>query len=261
MEELNNTLASLQLDDFSSAKIKIDQLFLEWLSLEGQAVLEAIFSAEDSLSGDEDGLISSRSSDSSASQTGGSHGLGPIPPRSPTNTKKSPKKRTQSEMLNNTNPNAGSVTLSVVVESSNANEGPLPTGGERASGSSLTAKDEIEKDDENEAQISARRRSNFDSIPLFYIPGGSKQKDQKTRIRQGDLTISLCSDNSNYSSSSFLCGIPKFCAKYLVFNRFLFVCMLKATALKKISCPGGCLKLSRTSQDILTASLWAASCT
>jgi hypothetical protein len=195
MDELNSTLASLQLDDFSSAKIKIDQLFLEWLSLEGQAVIEAIFCSEDLVSSDDEGIVTSRSSESLASQIGVSHGQGPIPPRSPTNAKKSPKKRTQSEMQNNTNSNIGSsVALSPVAESSNISEGSTTVGGERPLGNSLILKDETE-DSENEAQISARRRSNFDSIPLFYTPGGSRQKDQKSRIRQGS--------NFNISASRF----------------------------------------------------------
>ena len=190
MDELNNTLTSLHLDEFSSAKIKIDQLFFEWLALEGQAVIEAIIAADDLLGSDDEGISSSKISESSSSQAGASHGQGPIPPRSPTNTKKSPKKRTQSEMQNNTNPNVGSgASSSLLAENSTSSSsgGVLQIGGERSQIKPFTSKDEIEKDNEDQAQISARRRSNFDIIPLFYVPGGAKQKDQKLRVRQGML--------------------------------------------------------------------------
>lgn len=186
MDDLNSTLASLQLEDFSSAKIKIDQLFVEWLSSEGLTVIDAILCSDDLLSSDDEGGISSRNGDSFS---GLSHGLGPIPPRSPTNTKKSPKKRTQSEMQNNTNSNIGNnPSLSLAAENLKSIEGLGPAGLDKVQGNSLASKDEVDGDSENEAQISARRRSNFDSIPLFYVPGSSRQKDQKSRIRQGDYS-------------------------------------------------------------------------
>ena len=188
MEELNNVLASLHLDEFSSAKIKIDQLFFEWLVFEGQAVIDAIIAADDLLGSDDEGIVSSRSSESSSSQTGSSHGQGPIPPRSPTNTKKSPKKRTQSEMQNNTHSNIGgsaSPPSTLEKAATSTSEGILQPGGDRIQSNSFPSKDEIVIDNEDQAQISARRRSNFDSIPLFFIPGGSRQKDQKLRVRQG----------------------------------------------------------------------------
>lgn len=184
MEDLNSTLASLQLEDFASAKIKIDQLFVEWLSSEGLSFIDAILCSDDLLSSDDEGGISCRNGDSFS---GLSHGLGPIPPRSPTNAKKSPKKRTQSEMQNNTNSNiSNNTSLSLAAENSKSTEGVGLAGVDQTQGSSSASKDEADGDSENEAQISARRRSNFDSIPLFYVPGGSRQKDQKSRIRQGD---------------------------------------------------------------------------
>lgn len=184
MEDLNSTLASLQLEDFASAKIKIDQLFAEWLSTEGLQFIDAILCSDDLLSSDDEGGLSCRNGDSFS---GLSYGLGPIPPRSPTNTKKSPKKRTQSEMQNNTNSNiSNNTSLSLAAENSKSTEGLGLAGVDQAQGSSSASKDEADGDSENEAQISARRRSNFDSIPLFYVPGGSRQKDQKSRIRQGN---------------------------------------------------------------------------
>ena len=199
MEELNNILASLQLDEFSSAKIKIDQLFFEWLALEGHAVIDAIISAEDLVNSDDEGIVSSRSSESLSSTGAGgaavASGPGPIPPRSPTNAKKSPKKRTQAEMQSTTNQKTGSGTTSSLIENSvlSSAEGvPLAGGdkGDRAQNNSFV-KEEIEKDNEDEVQISARRRSNFDRIPLFYVPGGCRQKDPKLRVRQGMWEDSL----------------------------------------------------------------------
>jgi hypothetical protein len=169
MDELNSTLASLQLGDFSSAKIKIDQLFFEWLCIEGQIVIDSVLLKEEPLSDDESINSSKCNIDLLHSLQGISQSQTPLPPRSPTNTKKSPKKRTQSEMQNNTNPN----DISVLVPENSVNESSLSS---NLNAFKLLEEDENDlhdNDNDSEAQISARRRSNFDSIPLFYVPGDS----------------------------------------------------------------------------------------
>ena len=78
--------SSIQLSDFPSTKIKIDQFFMDWLALEGEEVVTVLASkistGDDGFKQDVDFALQA-------------------PPRSPPPNRKSPKKRTQSEMLSN----------------------------------------------------------------------------------------------------------------------------------------------------------------
>lgn len=142
-------LASLQLSDFPSAKIKIDELFLAFLCESETSKLVDYLLDE----------VASASSDGSTSPIPRSPpDTSPLqPPRSP--VAKSPKKRSQSEMQQ-----ASGVASSVSDVSST---------------SSLTSP----CSDDAPPATSARRRSNIDSIPPFFVPGRHRRS---YRLSHGD---------------------------------------------------------------------------
>lgn len=198
---LNFNLLSLQEKDFPSARIKIDELFFEWLNNDvTRRFIDTIFD-EEVISSPLDELTSSESeykiiNPAVHKSIQEMRANSSQPPRSP--TKKSPKKRTQAEMLNN---RSGGVIKDSV--NNNAVEN-IPS-------------------QEGDYSISARRpRSNFDSIPLFYHAGQNIRSNSR-RIQEDQLSNRLGEIESFFKTyangvpvekfvhvTKRLCGIPSF---------------------------------------------------
>ena len=226
VDDVETILSSLELYDFPSAKIKIDQLFLEWLSSDGRAVIESVLeNVAVSTDDDEESSVSSMKNGttdlSSASSSVG-------PPRSPT-SRKSPKKRTQSEMQSTTtvhgegtgdnSGNTGAIGSGidglVVVPNNVSDEGRGSVGSEgHATLSVVVAKGEIDGK-------AGRRRANFDSIPQFYIPAGPRRYGH--RLEEDHLAKRLPEIEAFFRDfpdgvpvekfvhmTKRLCGIPSF---------------------------------------------------
>ena len=165
MSDLNflSTDPLLQISNYPSAKIKLDQLFNEWIKSEGSATICTLLLDSLSLGPQETSYKIDRNSSAS------SHG----PPRS-ASSKKSPKKRTQSEMLS-------TLKSSSVASTSNDIS--------RLSLNSDT-EDQTDTPEENNA---LRRRSNFDKLPVFYTPGekshlaGASNEDDKLVTRLSEI--------------------------------------------------------------------------
>jgi serine/threonine-protein phosphatase 2A regulatory subunit B'' len=179
----------LQMSNFPSAKIKLDQLFNEWIKMEGSATICTLLL--DSLS------LGPQESSYKIDRNSSSHG----PPRAVNMPKKSPKKRTQSEMLSN-------LKSSSIISTSND-----------ISRLSLHSDGEDQTPEENNA---LRRRSNFDKIPVFFSPGeksahlGYVNDDDKLVNRLTEIESFFKPFPSGIPVEKFvhvtkrLCGIPSF---------------------------------------------------
>jgi hypothetical protein len=153
MEELGLSFSNVHLNSFPSAKLKVDELFNEWLSLEGGAALCSILMEAAALSGE---------NDSESGEHGRSLAQLSIMPRA---TFKSPKKRTQSEMQSKPTESA--------VHSTPPKE--TPAAATPAAAIAL----EAGTDSADEDHSVKGRRANFDKIPVFYVPG---KKNNHLRI-------------------------------------------------------------------------------
>lgn len=169
---LLNNLAS-----FSSAKIKLDELFIEFLLSEGNNNLIPLLSQGiKNLNVDSDEEDNINAANEFKSSGGSKSG---IPSSSPNAiTRKSPKKRTQAEMAAASNsPNATGSS------SGNNSAGVASVPAEDKSGTATLSVLNDEKDTklsavaeslagaEDESHLAMRRRANVDSIPPFYHPG------------------------------------------------------------------------------------------
>lgn len=150
------SLGGIKFEDYPSAATKLSDLFAEWLSYEStKRLIEEI--SDDLASKGEICSASSREDRLAVMQ----------PPRSP--TKPSPKKRSQSEMADQSS-----------VGSSLTQESTSPPGSSSAakmlSSLSLDGKSGNEDDsfDGSDGGALSRRRANFDSIPVFFQPKDSK---------------------------------------------------------------------------------------
>jgi hypothetical protein len=218
MDDLSSILASLQFSDFPSAKIKIDQYFSEWLLSEGAEIIELLSEKysdhEDSYSSES--VSSSYGTNNSKPPTPSVlHGTSIVspttssqqaPPRSP--NKKSPKKRTQSEMQ------SSRISPSASTDSDNDS-------GCGAINPSLGNSMSFD-DSESGTQLAARRKTNFDTIPVFYIPGQNNRAN-KYRIEEDQLAKRLPDIEAFFKPfpqgipvdrfvhvTKRLCGIPSF---------------------------------------------------
>jgi serine/threonine-protein phosphatase 2A regulatory subunit B'' len=148
MDEISSSLSSMQINlrDFPSAKIKVDEYFREWLSLESTTNFVEMAVTE----------VSSANLESEQSSHGGDNPTFPShqPPRSP--SKKSPKKRTLDDSASAVD-SAGGGTLAPRVLSSRPALASVPQA--EMNGGSASA-------------------SSFDSIPVFYRPGMSPRGQQ-----------------------------------------------------------------------------------
>lgn len=227
-EGINGLLSSLELIDFPSAKIKIDQLFVEWLSSDGKAVIESVLEntvTDADVISDEEGSVVSKSGSGVVEFSSSSHG----PPRSPT-SRKSPKKRTQSEMQSATAEEAGVDAGAVKGGAVDTPPIPLHVDDPRTatgdnihippSSSSSGFKGESESVG-SESQKAGRRRANFDSIPQFYVPSGPKRSGH--RIEEDQLSKRMPEIEAFFRDfpegvpvekfvhmTKRLCGIPSF---------------------------------------------------
>lgn len=143
MDETHTGPNALLVGDFHSAKLKIDQYYVDWLLQEGEEIIDALVNhvniqdLNSSFPPVAKPVFSSDQFIASAE-----------PPRSP--NKKSPKKRSQSEMLNK-------IHVSEFVEQL---------------GASMSSKSVASDDGDTVTEFTtSRRRNNFDSIPRFYVPG------------------------------------------------------------------------------------------
>lgn len=141
------TKMTMSLSNYSSAKIKLEQFYLEFLLSEGDTLLDALLEEFQKTQ-----ICSEKSPDFLLKAPEGfSNGA--------SNLFRSPKKRTQSEMLyedpNNSAAIATTCSKSTVRKSSE----------EKESNSILSISDDLQE------ISSSRRRSNFDVIPKFYFKG------------------------------------------------------------------------------------------
>lgn len=212
--------SGIQLSDFPSVKLKADQFLSEFLSLEGQGLINDI-------------MFNQRSIHSLKSNVNGF-----APPLSPTN-KKSPKKRTQAEMLNTNNSKnsclneltndkdrigdataSGSHSNSDNFKSSSNNSSSardLLDDSQDYSSIDTISKASNKINEGSEELSTCRRRSNFDSIPLFYFHGqkpsayiritsstadGIDQTSSSTLSSSSSITSNAPPSNTNSSSSA-----------------------------------------------------------
>jgi serine/threonine-protein phosphatase 2A regulatory subunit B'' len=189
MEEIQAAFGSLALSKFPSAKIKADELFLQWLSSsEGASAVLSVL----------DEHVKGYSSLSSPSSSSSMHNDGPLPngrgstmepPRSP--HRKSPKKRTQTEMQqehavsassssNNHNVTGESQDDAMMHVSKTAEmlmTGPASRQNHESSSSSMMTEDTIGgivgMDGEGKEYVDRNnhtRHKAIDVIPPFYTP-------------------------------------------------------------------------------------------
>lgn len=142
--EINFSLNSFELSDYPSAKIKIDEFILEWLNINETSKLIDYLLDEVSLRLSEGTLTSNNNN--SNSNIPDIPNINP-PPRSP-NSNRSPKKRLQSEISN-------------ISTDNNHNNGNNNKGDKN-----FNTRGSNESEDDTQT---TRRRSNIDSIPVFFI--------------------------------------------------------------------------------------------
>lgn len=184
MEELGLSFSNVHLNNFPSAKLKVDELFNEWLSLEGGAALCSILlDAASICSADSDGDLGENGRPMSLSHLS-------ILPRS---TFKSPKKRTQSEMQ--------SAKSSESPSQSSTPPKEIPAAATPASAISQ----EMGGDSTDEDHSAKGRRANFDKIPVFYIPG---KKNTHLRIVSDEDSLAKRTPEIEAFFKPFPAGIP-----------------------------------------------------
>jgi hypothetical protein len=184
MEDSSSMSFLSHLSSYSSAKIKLDELFCQFIRAEGSKnIIALIQEAQQAALNDND-------NSSVSSNEGGSSGH---TNRSPLISKKSPKKRTQSEIstsTSRTSPPTSSSSSPVTIPVNDLNRlsissDELDPNFESISAHSGTAAttttnnvlqdavddtDEEEEDNLEKERTVPRRRANFDSIPTFYLP-------------------------------------------------------------------------------------------
>lgn len=232
MDEHSGFVSMSSLSHFSSAKIKLDELFQTFLQNEGQEkllnmYLEASrYQVDDSqLFGDRDKMDSDRANGLSTS---------PGPPKSAL-YKKSPKKRTQSEMANSAASSSSSnspadelsrMSLSPGQNNASAsNASPGSTVNNKVvvdvtpGGTSLSA---INEEDTTGDQHVMRRKTTFDRIPIFHVPGRKSthishvSEDDKLSKRLTEIEAFFKPFPGGIPVEKFvhvtkrLCGIPSF---------------------------------------------------
>lgn len=199
MDDTHSGMASLA--QFAAAKIKLDDLFLNFLISEGQDKIASFLVEASKLQNDDGSMLSERerlgSSESKTSPT--SHQSSAGAPKSSL-YKKSPKKRTQSEMSSNNSPgnNKSPVSQSTdemnrlsighrIADNNNNNnshdqDSTVMMEEDNDTNDILTLNintnkilDPIIPNDQEEQQdedhTAMRRKKIFDKIPPFYVPG------------------------------------------------------------------------------------------
>jgi serine/threonine-protein phosphatase 2A regulatory subunit B'' len=188
MDELKLNMSTLQLSNYPSSKILIDYLFNEWVIQEGsQFICSLTLDA-----------VSPQGSGNAQIPKNGLKVERSTPPRAMAN--KSPKKRTQAEMMRAVSPTNKSSKSSDFVAATTV---------------------DLEGDASEDGGL-LRKRANFDKIPVFYIPG-SKVTHLSRSIEEDQLSKKLGEIESFFKPfpngipvekfvhvTKRLCGIPSF---------------------------------------------------
>jgi serine/threonine-protein phosphatase 2A regulatory subunit B'' len=185
MDEIGLSFANINLNNFPSAKLKIDELFNEWLSMEGGAALCSI-------------LLEAAAGVNVESDGEGSDPSRPLSQLSimPRPTFKSPKKRTQSEMQSKTPENAQ-------IHSTPPKDKEVPAAATPASATSAIALESGADIDEDHTMKG--RRANFDKIPVFYVPG---KKNNHLRVTSDEDSLAKRLPEIEAFFKPFPAGIP-----------------------------------------------------
>lgn len=185
MEDLGLSFSNVHLNNFPSAKLKVDELFNEWLAFEGGAALCSILFEAASISGSESENEPGEQARSSSSQPS-------MLPRAALNTFKSPKKRTQSEMASRPPSDALS-------------SGTPPKETPAAATPAAAIAFEAGSDASDEDHSVKGRRANFDKVPVFYVPG---KKNNHLRVISDDDLLSKRLPEIEAFFKPFPAGIP-----------------------------------------------------
>ena len=188
--------AGIDLKNFPSAKIKLDEFFHEWLSLDATREFIGLCISNSSLPS----TTSSSAQSSSSSRSLNSDLVpsisivrGAPPPRSP--IKVSPKKRTHEESLNVCSA-ANTAVLSINTDNRKAQHDADIVGG----GDTTIAYIDCSESPANtklSPEHSRMRRSNFDSIPVFYQKG-QPSKPRSYRVESDQVFNVFPASNSNF---------------------------------------------------------------
>lgn len=241
MEDSSFLLSNLS--NFSSAKIKIDELFIKFLTQEGTNNILHLLSKNihQSLtlgveSDDENDIKIPSSSSTSLDHKGLSPGgITTSQGLKVTNNliKKSPKKRTQAEMLTSSvvSSNTANNTNISTLPSNNTSSSSLTAPSHELSRLSLSTLDDhhsitnnlLPNDQQPEDHTNLKRRANFDKIPIFYIPGKKTtthlihiNEDDKLNKRLPEIEAFFKPFPGGIPMEKFvhvtkrLCGIPSF---------------------------------------------------
>lgn len=196
-------IGSLNMSDLPSAKIKVDELFFEWLNLNETGRIVDYLLEE----------ACSRTAEGSSSPTNGSsppmdtsvpdlNNITGPPPRSPTN-RSSPKKRTQSEMLSTHTASADNGSRKVG-SGEHLSDAVSQLNFDSSRDGALSSPQSPPAGEEERAGSSRRPRSSVDSIPPFYAP---KQGHRSRRPIPEDELMSRLSEIESYFKA-YPAGIP-----------------------------------------------------
>jgi serine/threonine-protein phosphatase 2A regulatory subunit B'' len=196
MEDLGLSFGTINLSNYPSAKIKVDELFNEWLALEGGTVLCSILLEAASLNGLD---VDSEGGDQNSNL-----------PRSALNMFKSPKKRTQSEMQMVSNRSPTDMSKDGSPSSSSASLLPPAVANSVAASSSSSGNSgagiaDHATDAGEDDQLVMKKRANFDKIPVFYVPG---KKNNHLRITSEEDQLSKRLPEIEAFFKPFPGGIP-----------------------------------------------------
>jgi hypothetical protein len=221
MEELGLFAPKVPLMHFPSAKIKMDELFNEWLTVEGGTTLCTILIESITLNGTST-IKNDQASDSAS----------PMQQRGNNTAYKSPKKRTQSEMIQSNIDELHEALLNSDNESL-----PLHESNEEVNvviknheGSSMYTSDNNNNNNNNnnndgdDTHNVKGRRANFDKIPVFFIPGRRNNNHLRNVNNDDDLLVKRLPEIEAFFKpfpggipiekfvhvTKRLCGVPSF---------------------------------------------------
>lgn len=222
MEELGLFAPKVPLMHFPSAKIKMDELFNEWLTVEGGTTLCTILIESITLNGISSStsttIKNDQASDSAASMQQRGNNI----------AYKSPKKRTQSEMIQSNIDELHEALLNSDNESL-----PLHESNEEVNvviknheGNSMYTSDNnnYNNSDGDDVHNVKGRRANFDKIPVFYIPGRRNNNHLRNVNGDDDLLVKRLPEIEAFFKpfpggipiekfvhvTKRLCGVPSF---------------------------------------------------
>ena len=216
MEELGLFAPKVPLMHFPSAKIKMDELFNEWLTVEGGTTLCTILIESITLNGTST-IKNDQASDSASS----------IQQRGNNTAYKSPKKRTQSEMIQSNIDELHEALLNSDNESLPQHESNEEVNVviKNHEGSSMYTSDKNNNNNDGDDVHNVKgRRANFDKIPVFYIPGRRNNNHLRNVNGDDDLLVKRLPEIEAFFKpfpggipiekfvhvTKRLCGVPSF---------------------------------------------------